>query len=408
MTCHALVRDDGDHMIDFGLSSKEFAQQYLDKRPYVHNAALASSDLNWAAVDQVLAFAETDSTAFQLFLNGQLPPQAYSEDSMEFGRRVTRVNKHRFYELLQRGATLVINQIEKYSLEARKLGIAVSRFAGMQTTSNAYVSFGGSGTFGRHWDTHDVVVLQLQGKKHWQIFAPSLPLPLSHQTSERMKLPCPATPEFEIVLECGDLLYIPRGWWHNVTPLEEASMHLSVGLYAPAVIDYIGWLCARYLPSHLNARRMISSDTLQLLPGLMEVVAAMARDPNNYAAFAQETRQHDRLISEFNTELMANSTIALLPDESLLMLNTASLMLTAYGDAQNDADEMRINGGRIKLDPIGQRIVKKLSDKNSMTFADLCTQMNDVERAIVAGSLLGLARHELINISRSNLKATAQ
>lgn len=386
-------------MIDFGLDAQDFRHHYRDHKPYSRRSALLSNEFSWSALDRVLAIAETDHSAVQLFLNGQVPPHNYIEDSVEFGRRVTRLNKHRFYELLQRGATLVINQIERYSLEARRLGTVVSHFTGMQTTSNAYVSFGGNGTFGKHWDTHDVVVLQLQGKKRWQVFAPSLPLPLSHQTSERMQLPCPPGPEFEITLEKGDLLYIPRGWWHEVSPLEEGSIHLSVGLYAPAVVDYFGWICARYLPVHLNARRTISIETLQLLPGLMEVVSAAACDPNNYAMFNLEMQQRERLISEFNTELMANSTIALLPDESLLMLHSASLMLSAHADS-NAAGEMRINGGRIMLDSVGQRIVKKLVEEPCITFSELCKKMIDLDRAAIAGAVLGLARHELISISR--------
>ena len=40
----------------------------------------------------------------------------------------------------------------------------------------------------------------------------------------------PDTPLWEGMLEDGDLLYIPRGWWHVATPLDEPTLHLTVGV----------------------------------------------------------------------------------------------------------------------------------------------------------------------------------
>lgn len=386
-TCHGC----DTLMIDFGLGKQEFIEQHLDKQPHVHRAALTATPIEWHDVDDILSVVEADHAALKLFHYGELAPQAYLDEGIEFGRAVTRLNKLRFYELLQRGATLVINQIEKYSVAARKLGLVVSRFTGMQTTSNAYVSFGGNGTFGKHWDTHDVVVLQLLGKKHWQVFAPGWPMPLSNQTSEKMQLQCPASPQLECVLEAGDLLYIPRGWWHNVTPMNEGSLHLSVGLYAPAMVDYIAWLCARHLPQHLSARRLVNAETLQSVPALMNIITTMAQDQGNLAAFTREIRQRERLVSEFNTALFAGSSVSQLP-------GNARLMLTTYGDNEGSV-EMRINGGRIKLDSLGRRIVTALNDNLCLTFGELCGVLREFDPTIVAAAVLGLAQHELIDIN---------
>ena len=40
----------------------------------------------------------------------------------------------------------------------------------------------------------------------------------------------PDAPLWEGMLEDGDLLYIPRGWWHVATPLDEPTLHLTVGV----------------------------------------------------------------------------------------------------------------------------------------------------------------------------------
>ena len=380
-------------MIRFGLSAEDFFEQQLDRKPYLQRAALSAA-VEWSDLDQVLAIAEMDAAAIQLFLNGQVAPQLFVEESVEFGRQTMRLNKHRFYDLLQRGATLVINQIERYSLQARRLGAAVAQFTGMQTTSNAYVSFGGDGTFGKHWDTHDVMVLQLLGRKHWQVFAPSWPMPLSNQTSERMQLACPATPEFEAILEPGDLLYIPRGWWHKVTPYQEGSLHLSIGAYLPTMIEYISWLCARYLPQHVAARHYVHSENLHLITGLTEIIASAGLDERNLAEFNKEMRQRTRLISEFNTATFNAAGNSSLHDEVRLILTTSEMP-----DAQSG--EIRINGGRIRLDDLGYGIVTAMNQQAGMTFGALCQRLRAVKRHDLVTAVMALARHELINLDYS-------
>lgn len=49
------------------------------------------------------------------------------------------------------------------------------------------------------------------------------------------------------MMEDGDMVYLPRGWWHHVIPLEVGSFHLSVGSYAPTLFDYMVQTSAKYL-----------------------------------------------------------------------------------------------------------------------------------------------------------------
>jgi ribosomal protein L16 Arg81 hydroxylase len=192
--------------------------------------------------------------------------------------------------LLGSGATLVLNGMEARSSIARRLSRAVSEFAGFLTLSNAYVSFGGSGSFGAHWDTHDVVVLQQVGRKRWRVYPPTFPLPLPAQTSRESGQVVKSQPRLDIVLEAGDLLYLPRGWWHEVTPLAEPSVHLSVGVYVPSVFDALEWLCRRVLPQELAARRgaideaTATHDLTALLDSLQRAVA----EPGLLAEFHRE------------------------------------------------------------------------------------------------------------------------
>ena len=92
---------------------------------------------------------------------------------------------------------------------------------------NCYLSYGDASGFGPHWDDHDVVVIQLAGRKHWEVHEPSELGALSAFTP-------PGATQRSIwsgLLSPGSALYIPRGWPHSVTGLSsEPSVHLTLSI----------------------------------------------------------------------------------------------------------------------------------------------------------------------------------
>ncbi len=114
----------------------------------------------------------------------------------------------------------------------------------------------GEGPFGVHWDTHDVMVIQLIGSKRWKVFKPTLPLPVYEQSSKHRQSECPSIPVFDGILEAGDLLYLPRGWWHVVTPFGE-TLHATIGMYAPTILHYLAWLGDCVFQNHIELRQTL-------------------------------------------------------------------------------------------------------------------------------------------------------
>ncbi|WP_369377951.1 cupin domain-containing protein [Streptomyces sp. cg36] len=51
-------------------------------------------------------------------------------------------------------------------------------------------------------------------------------------------------PIADLVLAPGDVLYLPRGWWHAVSADRgTASLHLTFGLATQSGAEFLGWLC---------------------------------------------------------------------------------------------------------------------------------------------------------------------
>ncbi|MFI1284354.1 JmjC domain-containing protein [Streptomyces sp. NPDC020858] len=81
---------------------------------------------------------------------------------------------------------------------------------------------------GFHWDDHDTVIFQLEGAKRWNLHGATRTDPL------RLDVEAPEKPEgpplAEVVLQAGDVLYVPLGWWHAVAAAQGRSPHLTCGL----------------------------------------------------------------------------------------------------------------------------------------------------------------------------------
>jgi hypothetical protein len=102
------------------------------------------------------------------------------------------------------------------------------------------------------------LVLQLCGRKHWKVYAPTRLHPLKND----FEAPAPpsSAPAWEGILNDGDALYIPRGWWHEAFPLDEPSLHLTISLTPPTALDYLGWALSR-LRRHAELRASLPGDS---------------------------------------------------------------------------------------------------------------------------------------------------
>jgi ribosomal protein L16 Arg81 hydroxylase len=305
--------------------------------------------------------------------------------------RRRRLNKVRFYGHLNAGATLVLNRFELLSVAAQRLCAAVSRFAGQPATSNAYVSFRGDGTFGKHWDTHDVFALQLIGRKRWRLFAPTLPLPLSHQTSARSQQACPEAAVLDCVLEAGDMLYIPRGWWHQVTPLQEGSLHLSVGTYAATLTDYIMWACSRALPEDTDARAALHPGSMNALQGVLARLTKAIQNPRELQQFLHQIEQREVTTSEFNLAWFADSDTQPLPTTTRVQLNTAHL--------RTSGDTVLVNGAVLSLDALSMRILHWLGQAGTATLGELAQQAPGAAMDSLRLAIMNLNRHEVVSLT---------
>jgi ribosomal protein L16 Arg81 hydroxylase len=114
----------------------------------------------------------------------------------------------------------VCNEIKARMREGSQVGAIVTSCAG-------------AGAFKAHIDAGDLVILQIEGTKRWQVFSPVVPNPVRGMPKQTLENPQPILDE---VLEPGDLLFVPAGYWHHCESGLSTSVHIGVDFLPPT-----GW-----------------------------------------------------------------------------------------------------------------------------------------------------------------------
>ncbi|WP_312122111.1 JmjC domain-containing protein [Kosakonia cowanii] len=109
--------------------------------------------------------------------------------------------------LLARGKTIVFNHLEKRMICFNEIYNLLIKKCSLLSHYNIYWSPADSSGAGMHADDHDVIIIQLEGKKIWRF------------------------EDGDIMLSAGDVLFIQKGVLHNpVTEKNHQSIHLTIGV----------------------------------------------------------------------------------------------------------------------------------------------------------------------------------
>ena len=354
-------------MIDFGISPEQFVAEFYEQRYRFFKGALIGRPVAWKDINSTLFAWDPRDGLLQLFKGGKIPAEQYTENFVDLAMQRSRIVKDAFYAHLREGATLVLNRLETKSEPVNDLTMEVARFVGEKAVANGYAAFGGEGTFAKHWDTHDVFAVQLIGRKRWRVFEPTFPLPLPQQKSREHKHECPPEPVFDDILAAGDVLYIPRGWWHEAVPLPgEETFHIAVGIHPMLVRDYIAWSCFRTSQSDLALRQSIKigGDDIDRVAQGAKAVEALSAHEVHIAEYKQEVLSSERVVSRFAIESLGRPGT---PSSPIVAFRLNS----AYRTMPRLSARVHVNGHAISLDEVSLAPMANLFSRPSVLFEDI-------------------------------------
>lgn len=343
-------------MLVFPLSQEHFLRHHFEQQPLIMHGACVAGQIGWSEVDSAMYIGESCDANIRVHKDGFVDESRYTEACVELGILRKRIMKPVLNQLLAEGASVIYNRIESVSPPIRALCNEVARYTGASAIANGYISFGDKETFGNHWDTHDVFAVQLIGRKRWLVYAPTYPLPLAGQTSLLHKHECPPTPVIDQILEAGDVLYIPRGWWHTAVPLQEETFHVAIGTHPHTVIDYASWVAKNIWPERLAARKAVRIDPRgfdTVMHAKEELIATLFNEAS-FNAFVKHQTEVERLASPFN---MARPFRPSLLEE----ISQQTYVLNSKFDGSHLDQAATVNGASIGHDTDNLMVLKTLA-----------------------------------------------
>lgn len=188
------------------------------------------------------------SPQFRCFQNGtDLHPSAYlTLDATRRGQKIQMADMRCLGLLMQSGCTLVLDAVDTFDCTMETACRALQWWSRELVQVNAYLTTKDTAGFALHWDDHDVLVLQLAGEKDWEIRGSCRPVPMYRDSAPN------DTPSEEVIwsgtLEAGDVMHIPRGYWHQATRTarsEGFSLHVTFGFVKRTGVDWLTWLADR-------------------------------------------------------------------------------------------------------------------------------------------------------------------
>jgi bifunctional lysine-specific demethylase and histidyl-hydroxylase NO66 len=213
-----------------------FVRDYWAKAPLLRGGAGPGGFddlLSLDDVDRILSTTAPRVPMFRMVKDGKpLPPSTYTKSGRIGSQPLSDLaDPGRIFDQFHAGATVVLQGLQRYWAPLTVFSRDLELFLTHPVQVNAYLTPPASRGLGVHHDTHDVFVLQIHGRKLWQVWDAAVPFPLGHQT----KLPAGAeapteAPLVEAELAPGDCLYVPRGFRHAARTAEDASLHLTVGM----------------------------------------------------------------------------------------------------------------------------------------------------------------------------------
>ena len=232
------------------MSESDFMGYYLRKEfCYIEgDRARFISLLPWATLSQILHEHRLDYPRLRLIRNGEtLPPLSYLEYITDRrGTRFARIRPDGLLRELNNGAMLHFAAIDEAHKPLELMAISLAESLKAKITVNVCSGVKDSRGFATHWDGHDVLVMQIHGRKYWRIYGNTQSHPLrigiGMDATPVTVIDKPVATTWEGMIEEGDVLYLPRGCWHSAQGTDGPTLHLTVGIINPTGIDFLNYL----------------------------------------------------------------------------------------------------------------------------------------------------------------------
>ncbi|RZL68438.1 MAG: cupin domain-containing protein [Variovorax sp.] len=351
-----------------GLSAAQFMRRHWQKKPLVVRQAITGFR---PPVDRDALFA----LAGQEDVESRLIRRDKSGWKLRHGPFARRALPARN----QPGWTLLVQGVDSHHDSAHAL-MRSFRFLPDARLDDLMISYASdTGGVGAHFDSYDVFLLQASGQRRWSI---GRQRDLSLQPDVPLKILAHFEPEMSVVLDAGDMLYLPPRYAHDGVAVGPDCMTYSIGLRSPAAMGLGADLLARIAEAeaddledapagaavHYRDPTQPAVDTPAAMPAALQAFARKA-----VADALRHTDVVDRALGESMTEPKANVWF----EGGEMPEPLQSVSLDRRTRMLYDERHVFINGESFRAAGRDATLMRRLADQRALGARDLARASDD-------------------------------
>jgi 50S ribosomal protein L16 3-hydroxylase len=339
-----------------GLSPKQFMRRYWQKKPLLVRGAVPE-------IEPLLSRAEL----FNLAAGEGVESRLVSQSNGHWRLRRGPFTRRALPPLSQPKWTLLVQGLDLHNDAAHAL---MQRFsfapqARLDDLMASYATDGGG--VGPHYDSYDVFLLQVQGRRRWRLAHGG---DMTLRDDVPVKILANFKPEEEHVLEPGDMLYLPPRWAHDGIAEGECQSY-SIGFRTP----FRGELARELLQRIADDAPDIAGEGLYWDPA-QPATDAPGEVPAPLMKFAQSALHSAladrdvlaRALGEYITEPKANVWFD--PRDEEIVIDGA-LVLDRRTRMMYDRRHVFINGESLRAAGRDANLMRALADRRTLTAAQV-------------------------------------
>ena len=216
--------------------NNDFFEQYYEKNFYYGEVSINYENLlTLSDINNFFSRNDLQLPFIRMAKDGNpVPYEEYLLDISAANGFDRIINVDKVLSKYHNGTTIILNAGQLIFNNLRKLCSKLEDFFNFRINANIYITPKNNQGFTPHVDGHDVIILQIEGEKDWEIYRPIQSLPNSSQAGD-LNAEIRNGKELKhlksIKLSKGNFMYIPRGFIHEAKCSNEHSIHITIGLF---------------------------------------------------------------------------------------------------------------------------------------------------------------------------------
>jgi ribosomal protein L16 Arg81 hydroxylase len=326
--------------------------------------------------------------------------EVHADQFSEREDRSDRVSNERLLKLFEDGYSIIINSGNLVFPNLDRYCAELERELRFRVQPNIYITPFSAQAFATHYDDHDVFILQVMGSKNWRVFHSAIELPSKRHAFKASTTYELGTPQVEVTLTPGDVLYIPRGVLHDAATDGTTSAHITMGLHPPYRFDLVDELTriAQDIPAFrksvplglLRDRDAEAGEFRRLLTDLIDRMDVSDLLERRYRSFIEyrrlDTRSRFRDLARLN-KLNLNTVVQKRP----------SVLFTV--ERADDSLNVIFSGNRIPVQRFLEEALESLFAERPFAVRDIKGYLSNKARLELASRFLKAGFLEIVELN---------